>query len=108
MVRERNRVREREREGERYRDSERQRFREGESVRPYDRYSARVWDRERVRKREGRPRERVYTQRAVDDRNFLHRRELRSNTVRSYRADEDFIRPKRRSSSRIAYVDQED
>ena len=59
------------------RDSERQRFREGESVRPYDRYSARVWDRERVRKREGRPRERVYTQRAVDDRNFLHRRELR-------------------------------
>ena len=101
-------MREREREGERYRDSERQRFREGESERLYERYSTRVRGRDRVREREGRPRERVYTQRAVDDRNILHRRELRSNTERSCWADEDYIRLKRRSSSRIAYGDQED
>ena len=101
-MRERNRVRERVREGERYRDSERQRFREGESERVHDRYRARVWDRDRVRVREGRPRERVYTQRAVDDRNNFHRRGPRSNTGRSWWADEDY------SPSRIAYVYQED
>ena len=95
-------MRERVREGERYRDSERQRFREGESERVHDRYRARVWDRDRVRVREGRPRERVYTQRAVDDRNNFHRRGPRSNTGRSWWADEDY------SPSRIAYVYQKD
>ena len=61
-----------------------------------------MWDRDRVRVREGRPRERVYTQRAVDDRNNFHRRGPRSNTGRSWWADEDY------SPSRIAYVYQED